>query len=112
MNELKKESRLPRKFILSPLYKEGLFNKDLIKCLIKFGNTIYSYPYYKKAMEYYNNDQALLEQELSRVCDFDVKIREARSDLIVTDNVTYLSKKYYIVESVELMHSKSMSNLK
>lgn len=100
---------LPEIFIKSPLYIEDLFNKDVFTSLMINGNTVYSRLYYHKALEHFGDKQNL-ENELSKVCGFNIKIREARSDL--REDTEYLNPEYYIVESLELAHSKSMSNPK
>lgn len=100
---------LPETFINSTLYKHDLFNKDVFSSLMANGNTVYSRLYYNKALEYFGSKNKL-EKELSKVCDFDVQIRESRSDL--REDVRYLNPEYYIIESLELAHSKSMSNPK
>lgn len=98
---------LPESFINSSLYKHDLFNKDVFSSLMSNGNTVYSRLYYNKALEYFGSKNKL-EKELSKVCNFDIRIREARSDL--KEDVEYLNPEYYIIESLELTHSKFMSN--
>lgn len=100
---------LPESFINSKFYENDLFSKDVFNSLMSNGNTIYSRLYYKKALEYFG-DKKTLENKLSKVCGFNVRIREARSDL--KEDASYLNPEYYIIESDELRHSKSVSNPK
>lgn len=88
---------LSKDYVNSVLYKKELLNKDIFVALKTFGNSVYRFSTYEKALDYYKN-KSDLESAISKAVGFDIYIREPNVKFEEKE-VEDLKTPYMIIES-------------
>ena len=88
---------LSKNYVDSVLYKKELLSKDIFVALKTFGNSVYRFSTYKKALDYYEN-KSDLESAISKAVGFDIYIREPNLNFNEKD-AEDLKIPYMIIES-------------